>query len=138
MAKRNTQQTAIWAGVVIVLAIGLYYWYREPADTLLLPEGIEPTIDESYAQATAQSLLDSMNQVGVDTDSLENIYNELLDKNDSDLVLIWNAFGSPQYFWSGEATYLGAPQNLGGWLNAEISGDLLENYRLLFINVAPF
>ena len=137
MTKRTTQQTAIWAGVVIVLAIGLYYWYREPADTLLLPEGIDPIIDDSYAQATAQSLFDAMNQPGTDEESLEYIYNELLDKNDADLVLIWNAFGSPKYFFTGEA-YLGSNQNLGGWLNAEISGDLLEKYRLLFINVAPF
>lgn len=138
MANRTTKQTGIWAGVVIALAIGVYYWFRTPMVSVPMPVGIEPTIDGVYSQATAQSLYDAMNQAGTDEDSLEAIYNELLDKNTADLTLIWNDFGDPKYFGFGESTYLGQEQNLGGWLNAEISGDLLENYRLLFINVSAF
>jgi hypothetical protein len=142
MAKRTTQQTTIWAGVVLALGIGIYYWFRSddelPSSTQTDPNLPDATITQNFADETAQSLLNAMDTFGTDEESLEEILTQLVSLNTNDLIMIWNSFGTPLYLWGTQGAYIGQPTNLGGWLTAELSGELLDEYRLVFINVASF
>ena len=142
MAKRTTQQTTIWAGVVIALGIGVYYWFRTPEEQPSAantdPHLPPPNITQNFADETALSLLAAMDNLGTDEAALENILDELVLLNTNDKIMIWNSFGTPLYMWGMQGAYVGTPTNLGGWLSGELSGQLLEDYREVFSNVAIF
>jgi hypothetical protein len=140
MAKRTIQQTAVWATVVIILAAGWYYWSRPPKEIIEPPVWDDPpTIDPVFAENTAQSLYDAMQGIGTDEEALRSIYDSLvaLNLNPIDLWMIWEDFDS---IVAAQSSY---SDNLGGWLNSELSstgddGTLLNDYRVLFAPIAAF
>jgi hypothetical protein len=84
------------------------------------------SISESRAKILADKLLDAMDRVGTDTDMIDEVVNELQNKDDWACVIY--KFGYQSYYLWGKSTSSSADSlNLVGWFRRELSGDRLNN-----------
>ena len=84
------------------------------------------TISESRAQLLANKLLDAMDRVGTDTDMIDEVVNELQNKDDWACV-IYKFGNQPYYLWGKSLSSSADSLNLVGWFRRELSGDRLSN-----------
>lgn len=100
---------------------------QDPSPDLDLPGGGSlPTLD---ANLIGQRLYNAMSGFGTDESTL---FAELENRTAAQLVDIYNAYGTPYYFLYGGDPYFGAPTDLFGWFNKELSGNALQRMKQIF------
>ena len=117
------------AGGLIFLAIklGKLFQKKETSPDLTFPGGGGLTTTE--ANMIGQRLYQAMSSFGTDETTL---FAELENRTASQLVAIYNAYGTPYYFLYGGDPYFGAPLDLFGWFNEELSGTDLNRMKQIW------
>lgn len=146
MAKRTTEQTLIWATVVVGSGYLIWRWLfkdtlpeLEPPAECTISDGI-PVLDDDTAKIEADTLYAWMQNLGSEE---EEIISTLAMYNCCDLQSIWYQFGYRYYLLYGwidnqpdwetwlDETF-GTPLNLGDWLLAEMNDNRLEEIVPIF------
>lgn len=86
----------------------------------------QPTITKDVAEQLAENQFSAMADVGSDEDTLVN---ELKTLNGKDLQLVYSAFGTRNYAWTGNWFGLGYSYDLFGWYKKELSENELKQLR---------
>jgi hypothetical protein len=81
-------------------------------------DGSSATISKGQANTIAQNQYNAMYDLGTDETALVNSIKTL---NGANLRLVYNEYGSPLYSAFGTLPYFGAPLDLFGWYNKELS-----------------
>lgn len=85
------------------------------------------TLEE--AQTIANRLYYAMADIGTNEDLL---FDSLKNLTAQQLIMVYNAFGTRSYAFSGNWFGLGYPLDLFGWFNQELSGNDLNNMKQLW------
>jgi len=130
MKKSNVDIGSVAIAGAIVFAVyklsGLFK-QQEPSGNLNIPGGGSlPTID---ADLIGQRLYNAMSGFGTDENTL---FAELENRTAAQLVDIYNAYGMPYYFLYGGDPFFGAPTDLFGWFNEELSGNALQRMKQIW------
>ena len=146
MAKRTTQQTLIWAGVVVGSGYLIWRWLFKdtlpelaPPEECTIADGI-PVLDDDTAKIEADTIYIYMQNIGTEEEEIISILNNY---NCCDLQSIWYQFGDRYYFLTGWvdnqpdwSTWIdqtqGTPLNLGDWMLAEFNDSRLEEIVPIF------
>jgi hypothetical protein len=130
MKKSNVDIGSMAIAGAIVFAVyklsGLFK-KQEASSNLNVPGG--GSLTQLDADLIGQRLYNAMSGVGTDESTL---FAELENRTAAQLVDIYNAYGTPYYFLYGGDPYFGAPTDLFGWFNNELSGNDLSRMKQIF------
>jgi hypothetical protein len=91
------------------------------------------TISAASAKDVANKLYEAMRNNGTDTDLIKSL---LIDttRTSNDLRMVVAAFGVKKYNLTGDPLFdwMGKDLDLIGWLNQEVSGELLTQLKAMF------
>lgn len=90
-------------------------------------------ISDTDSKRLANLLYYSMEGVGTDEETIEQVYNNLVGRPTA-TIQVYNAFGTPNYSVYGSPFWglSGTPLNLKMWIQKELSGQRLKDWNNLF------
>jgi len=117
------------AGAIVfaVYKLSGLFTKQEASGNLNVPGG--GSLTQLDADLIGQRLYNAMSGVGTDENTL---FAELENRTAAQLVDIYNAYGTPYYFLYGGDPYFGAPTDLFGWFNEELSGNDLSRMKQIW------
>ena len=143
-----TKKWMIISAAVLVAIIILFFIVKKVKSAMvtnklndLEVDNNAATISNDQAILIAENLLNAMDRIGTDEQS---IIDNLTGLNYDDLILIIKAFGTKPYYIYGLAystlsKAVATDYSLIGWLRAELKGDKLDQVKEIFeSNGIPF
>ncbi len=117
------------AGAIVfaVYKLSGLFTKQEASSNLNVPGG--GSLTQLDADLIGQRLYNAMSGFGTDESTL---FAELENRTAAQLVDIYNAYGTPYYFLYGGDPYFGAPTDLFGWFNEELSGNALQRMKQIW------
>ena len=117
------------AGAIVfaVYKLSGLFTKQEASSNLNVPGG--GSLTQLDADLIGQRLYNAMSGFGTDESTL---FAELENRTAAQLVDIYNAYGTPYYFLYGGDPYFGAPTDLFGWFNEELSGNDLSRMKQIW------
>jgi len=122
-------ETVAIAGAIVfaVYKLSGLFNKQEASSNLTVPGG--GSLTQLDADLIGQRLYNAMSSFGTDESTL---FAELENRTAAQLVDIYNAYGTPYYFLYGGDPYFGAPTDLFGWFNEELSGNALSRMKQIW------
>ena len=87
------------------------------------------TFTQQEAQTIADRLYFAMADIGTDENLL---FSSLQNLSAQELIMVYNAYGTRSYAYSGSWFGIGYPLDLFGWFNKELSGNDLNRMKQIW------